>query len=62
VHRRRFPRIENMRGTMRAWAPFHFLLMLEALRDFRRRNRGQREFFRLTIADARAVFELLRAP
>ena len=38
VHRRRFPRIENMRGTMREWAPFHFLLMLEALRDFRRRN------------------------
>jgi hypothetical protein len=23
---------------MRAWAPFHFLLMLESLRDFRRRN------------------------
>jgi hypothetical protein len=23
---------------MREWAPFHFLLMLEALRDFRRRN------------------------
>jgi hypothetical protein len=36
--RRRFPRIENLRGTMRDWAPFHFLLMLEALRDFRRRN------------------------
>ena len=36
--RRRFPRIENLRGTMRQWAPFHFLLMLEALRDFRRRN------------------------
>ena len=38
VHRRRFPRIENLRDTMRAWAPYHFLLMLEALRDFRRRN------------------------
>jgi hypothetical protein len=38
VHRRRFPRIENLRETMREWAPFHFLLMLEALRDFRRRN------------------------
>jgi hypothetical protein len=36
--RRRFPRIENLRGTMREWAPYHFLLMLEALRDFRRRN------------------------
>jgi hypothetical protein len=36
--RRRFPRIENLRATMRDWAPFHFLLMLEALRDFRRRN------------------------
>ena len=23
---------------MKEWAPFHFLLMLEALRDFRRRN------------------------
>jgi hypothetical protein len=23
---------------MRVWAPYHFLLMLEALRDFRRRN------------------------
>ena len=38
VPRRRFPRIENLRDTMAAWAPFHFLLMLEALRDFRRRN------------------------
>jgi hypothetical protein len=38
VHRRRFPRIENLRDVMRAWAPYHFLLMLEALRDFRRRN------------------------
>ena len=38
VPRRRFPRIENLRETMREWAPFHFLLMLEALRDFRRRN------------------------
>jgi phage/plasmid-associated DNA primase len=38
AQRRRFPRIENLRDTMRAWAPFHFLLMLEALRDFRRRN------------------------
>ena len=38
VHRRRFPRIENLRETMRGWAPYHFLLMLEALRDFRRRN------------------------
>jgi hypothetical protein len=36
--RRRFPRIENLRGAMKQWAPFHFLLMLEALRDFRRRN------------------------
>ena len=34
---RRYPRIENLRDTMAAW-PFHFLLMLEALRDFRRRN------------------------
>jgi hypothetical protein len=24
--------------TMEQWAPYHFLLMLEALRDFRRRN------------------------
>ena len=38
VSRRRFPRIENLRDTMREWAPYHFLLMLEALRDFRRRN------------------------
>ena len=38
VHRRRFPRIENLRETMRAWAPYHFLLMLEALRDCRRRS------------------------
>ena len=38
VPRRRFPRIENLRDTMAVWAPFHFLLMLEALRDFRRRN------------------------
>jgi hypothetical protein len=38
VHRRRFPRIENLRETMEQWAPYHFLLMLEALRDFRRRN------------------------
>ena len=36
--RRRFPRIENLRETMEQWAPYHFLLMLEALRDFRRRN------------------------
>jgi hypothetical protein len=36
--RRRFPRIENLRGKMRQWAPYHFLMMLEALRDFRRRN------------------------
>jgi hypothetical protein len=38
VPHRRFPRIENLRDTMKTWAPFHFLLMLEALRDFRRRN------------------------
>ena len=38
AQRRRFPRIENLRDTMREWAPFHFLLMLEALRDFRRRS------------------------
>jgi hypothetical protein len=38
IPRRRFPRIENLRDQMAAWAPFHFLLMLEALRDFRRRN------------------------
>ena len=38
VARRRFPRIENLRERMKEWAPFHFLLMLEALRDFRRRN------------------------
>jgi hypothetical protein len=38
VHRRRFPRIENLRETLREWAPYHFLLMLEALRDFRRRS------------------------
>ena len=38
AQRRRFPRIENLRDTMREWAPYHFLLMLEALRDFRRRN------------------------
>jgi hypothetical protein len=38
VQRRRFPRIENLRDMMRGWAPYHFLLMLEALRDFRRRS------------------------
>jgi hypothetical protein len=38
VARRRYPRIENLRGLMKVWAPFHFLLMLEGLRDFRRRN------------------------
>jgi hypothetical protein len=38
VNRRRFPRIENLREIMEQWAPYHFLLMLEALRDFRRRN------------------------
>jgi hypothetical protein len=38
VARRQFPRIENLRDRMKEWAPFHFLLMLEALRDFRRRN------------------------
>jgi hypothetical protein len=38
VQRRRFPRIENLRDQMATWAPYHFLLMLEALRDFRRRN------------------------
>jgi hypothetical protein len=38
VSRRRFPRIENLRDQMATWAPYHFLLMLEALRDFRRRN------------------------
>jgi len=38
VHRRRFPRIENLRDTMRGWAPYHFLLMLEALRGCRRKN------------------------
>jgi hypothetical protein len=38
IQRRRFPRIENLRETMEQWAPYHFLLMLESLRDFRRRN------------------------
>jgi hypothetical protein len=38
IGRRIFPRMANLRGTMRAWAPYHFLLMLEALRDFRRRD------------------------
>ena len=38
VARRRYPRIENLRDLMKEWAPFHFLLMLEALRDFRRRR------------------------
>ena len=38
VGRRRFPRIENLKEIMATWAPYHFLLMLEALRDFRRRN------------------------
>jgi hypothetical protein len=38
VGRRRFPRIENLKEIMASWAPYHFLLMLEALRDFRRRN------------------------
>jgi hypothetical protein len=152
--RRRYPRIVDLRDRMRAWAPVHFVMMLEAHRAFRaagctplehpvatartsarpgsvyafatpsmpgivkigattrdpterlreanesdtwrppepyaiacvawvedafaaeravhamlaaRRvtsdaRRGQREFFRLTVADARAVFELLRAP
>jgi hypothetical protein len=38
VARRRYPRIENLRDRMKEWAPFHFLLMIEALRDFRRCN------------------------
>jgi hypothetical protein len=38
VSRRRYPRIENLRDRMKEWAPFHFLLMLEGLRDFRRCN------------------------
>ena len=38
VARRRFPRIENLRDQMKEWAPYHFLLMLESLRDFRRRR------------------------
>ena len=38
VVRRRFPRIENLHELMEQWAPYHFLLMLEALRDFRRRS------------------------
>jgi hypothetical protein len=36
--------------------------MLAARRVTSDARRGQREFFRLTVADARAVFELLRAP
>jgi hypothetical protein len=39
VARRRYPRIDNLRDRMKEWAPFHFLLMLEALRDFIRRNK-----------------------
>ena len=38
VARRRFPRIENLRDHMKEWAPYHFQLMLEGLRDFRRCN------------------------
>ena len=36
--------------------------MLAARRVTSDARRGQREFFRLTVPDARAVFELLRAP
>jgi hypothetical protein len=38
VTRRCFPRIENLKELMGTWAPYHFLLMLEALREFRRRK------------------------
>jgi hypothetical protein len=36
--RRMYPRIKNLKEIMREWAPYHFLLMVEALREFRRRD------------------------
>jgi hypothetical protein len=35
---RMYPRIENIKERMREWAPYHFALMLDGLREFRRRN------------------------
>jgi hypothetical protein len=35
VERRRYPRIADLQATLRAWAPYHFLMMLEAHRAFR---------------------------
>ena len=34
----RLPRIKNLKDRMREWAPYHFLLMVEALREFRSRD------------------------
>jgi hypothetical protein len=36
--RRMYPRIKNLKDRMREWAPYHFLLMVEALREFRSRD------------------------
>ena len=36
VHRRRFPRIDDIKERIVQWAPYHFLMCLEALREFRK--------------------------
>jgi hypothetical protein len=36
--RRMYPRIRNLKARMREWAPYHFLIMVEGLREFRRRG------------------------
>ncbi len=36
--RRMYPRIKNLKERMREWAPYHFLMMVEGLREFRVRD------------------------
>ena len=36
--RRMYPRIKNLKECMREWAPYHFLMMVEGLREFRVRD------------------------
>jgi hypothetical protein len=36
--RRMYPRIKDLKERMREWAPYHFLLMVEGLREFRDRD------------------------
>jgi hypothetical protein len=38
VRRRRFPRIDDIKERIVQWAPYHFLLCLRALREFRKRR------------------------